>query len=65
MKTFNFILIWTVSLLACAFLLGKAIDNSNDLMGVGECVEAMAGIEHFDGTSKEKWDTFAGYCKNK
>lgn len=36
--------------------------SDDQLMNVGECVETLAGIEKFDGTSKEKWDLFADYC---
>ena len=43
------------------------ITNNKDesLMGVGTCVESNAYLEGFQGTSKEKWEVFAEYCKSE
>ena len=65
MKDLAFLGIWIVAVCACILLLVNELDKSNDLMGVGTCVESNAYLEGFQGTSKEKWDVFAEYCKSE
>lgn len=63
----NTITIFTILLLgfASVLFLAKVAENSKDLSGIGECVESNAYLEGFQGTSKEKWDIFAEYCKSE
>ena len=65
MKDLAFLGIWVVAVTVCFLLLANEFDKSNDLMGVGTCVESNAYLEGFQGTSKEKWEVFAEYCKSE
>jgi len=66
MKDFLVIFVASCIVTFCLLATANQINKSNDtLLEIGTCVEEMAFIEHFDGTSKEKWDTFAEYCKSE
>ncbi len=55
-----------IGMVVCSVILAVAYDRSQDVIGIGECVESNSYIEGFQGTSKEKWEVFADYCrKNK
>lgn len=65
MKDLAFTAIWLLAVVCCIWIITNELDKSKDLMGVGTCVESNAYLEGFQGTSKEKWDVFAEYCKSE